>query len=367
MADDKTTTTNATTDIANTPDRPKMKTRRVNVGGKSFSSRNPTSIGAIGLVVILALLWAAFNAESLPLIGGGTTYTAYFKDDAALREGDEVRIAGVKVGKVDAISLVDSPSGDKVKVEFKVKNAFIGDQSTIDIKIKTLLGAKYLSINSQGGDAQDSGTAIDVDRTTSPYDIYPAFTKLTDTIDAIDTDSLAKSLSTLSSAFSDTPKSVRSALDGLTRLSTTISSRDAELRELLARANQVTGVIASRDDQLAKLFKDGGLLLDELNARRDAIHSLLVNTTTLSVQLQGLVSDNQKTIGPLLDQLHRILTLLQSNQDNLDRGLALLAPFYRVFNNTIGNGRWFDNYICNLSVPGVLGILNLQNDTGKCS
>ena len=44
-----------------------------------------------------------------------------------------------------------------------------------------------------------------------------------------------------------------------------------------------------------------------------------------------------------------MLNILEKNQDNLDRGLALLAPFYRVFANTLGNGRWFDTYIQNLS------------------
>ena len=345
-------------------EKPKMQTRRVSVGGKPFSSRNPTTIGAIGLVLILALLWAAFNAESLPLIGGGTTYTAYFKEDANLREGDEVRIAGVKAGKVDTIALTDD---DRVKVTFKIKNGFVGDQSTIAIKIKTLLGAKYLSIDSVGTEAQDASKPINTDRTVTPFDIYPAFTELTNKVDSIDTSNLAKALNTLSTTFSDTPKSVQSVLAGITRLSNTISSRDAELRTLLAHANQVTGVLADRDSELQKLFNDGGLLLDELNARRDAIHSLLVNTTTLSLQLEGLVSDNEKTIGPLLDQLDKVLQLLESNQQSLDQGLALLAPFYRVFNNSIGNGRWFDNYICNLSLPGILGLMNLQNDQGKCS
>ena len=147
------------------------------------------------------------------------------------------------------------------------------------------------------------------------------------------------------------------------------ATRD-QLRTLLARANQVTTVLADRDTELQKLFKDGGLLLDELNARRDAIHNLLINTTALSLQLQGLVKDNTKTIGPLLDQLSSILTLLNKNEATLDRGLALLGPFYRVFNNTIGNGRWFDNYICNFSVAGVLSLgatSESPSGTGACS
>jgi phospholipid/cholesterol/gamma-HCH transport system substrate-binding protein len=332
-----------------------VKTRRTPRVGKSFSSRNPTPIGAIGLVFLLVLLYAAFNASKLPLIGGGTEYSAYFTESANLKTGDDVRIAGIKAGTVQDVT-IDTDT-NLVKATFTIKNGFVGNESTVDIKLKTLLGAKYLSINSLGPKAQDSGKSIPVSRTTTPLDIYPAFTKLSTTIDDINTADLSQAFQTLAEDFSGTPKSVRPVVTGLSRLSTTIASRDAALRTLLSRANQVTGTLADRDQDLTQLLSDGNLLLRELNDRRDAIHSLLVNTSTLSAQLRGLVADNQKTIGPLLDSLDKILTLLQDNEDSLDRGLSLLGPFYRVFNNVVGNGRWFDNYIQNLSACGVIGLL----------
>jgi phospholipid/cholesterol/gamma-HCH transport system substrate-binding protein len=339
-----------------------VKTRRTNVGGKPFSARNPVTIGAIGLVLIAVLLWAAFNASKLPIIGGGTTYTAMFSEDAGLGPNDEVRIAGVKVGVVTSTAL----DGDQVQVKFRVKNAFVGDQSTVSIKLKTLLGSKYISIDSIGTKKQDPHQRIPQARTASPFDIYPAFTELTQTVDAIDTNQLAKAFGVLSEDFAGTPTSVKPVLDGLSRLSNTISSRDTELRTLLAKAKAVTGVLAGRDQQVQQLLSDGSLLLDELNARRDAIHSLLVNTTAMSVQLEGLVTDNQNTIGPMLTNLEGVLNLLQTNQDNLDRGLQLLAPFYRLFTNALGNGRWFDNYICNLTPLGVFSVINLPTQTGGC-
>jgi phospholipid/cholesterol/gamma-HCH transport system substrate-binding protein len=327
-----------------------LTTRKVKHPGKSFSSRNPTPIGAIGLVVLLAMLWAAFNASSLPLIGGGTTYHAIFSESANLKKGDDVRIAGVKVGTVDSVAL----QNNSVKVDFTVKNAFVGDQSTADIKIKTVLGAKMLVINSIGTKSMKGGTTIPEKDTTTPYDVYPAFTALTHTIQQIDTTKVAQAFETLASAFSGTPSSVHGLVTGLSRLSNTIASRDEALGTLLQNAQTVTETLANRDQDLQTLLDQGALLLDELTARRDAIHSLLVNTQVLSTQLRGLVSDNQKTIGPLLDQLDRIFALLVANQQNLDRGLALAGPFLRVFNNVVGNGRWFDNYIQNLNISGIL-------------
>ncbi|MGI8678053.1 MAG: MCE family protein [Jatrophihabitans sp.] len=336
-----------------------VQTRKTSRMGKPFSARNPAPIGAVGLVFILALLFAAFNAKQLPLIGGGTAFTAQFTDSANLKEGDDVRVAGVKVGEVDTVTV----HNNTVKVAFTVKNGFIGDRSTVAISLRTLLGAKYVAVDSVGSKSQDPGKMIRHTfpdgsvRTTSPFDVYPAFTKLTGTVDQINTPQLQKALGVLSDDFAGTPSSVGPVVRGLSRLSTTIASRDTELRSLLSRANQVTGVLSARDADLQKLLSDGNLLLNELNARRDAIHSLLINTQVLSTQLSGLVNDNQKTLTPLLNNLDQLLTLLKNNEDSLDRGLALLGPFYRVFNNVVGNGEWFDNYIQNLSGAGVVQIL----------
>ena len=75
-----------------------------------FRERNPVMIGAISLAVVAGLILAAFNAQNLPVIGGGDTYTAAFTEAGGLKTNDEVRVAGVRVGKVEKVDLVD---GDK--------------------------------------------------------------------------------------------------------------------------------------------------------------------------------------------------------------------------------------------------------------
>ena len=67
-----------------------------------------------------------------------------------------------------------------------------------------------------------------------------------------------------------------------------------------------------------------------------------------------------------MNNLGQTLKILNDNQDSLDRGLQLLAPFYRVFANALGNGRWFDNYICNLGVGGIAAILTVGNADAGC-
>jgi len=310
----------------------------------SRPSRHPVLAGVLGLVLAAALALLAFNADNLPIIGGGTTYTADFTEAAGLRTGNEVRVAGVKVGTVARVAL----HGGVVRVDFRVKDTWVGDTSTVAIRIKTLLGDKVLALDPLGGAPQNPRTTIPVSRTTSPFDVTEAFGQLSDTVSQIDTDALARSFDTMAQTFRNTPDSVKGALRGLSDLSRTISTRDTQLAQLLTATKQITGRLADDNAQFQALLADGNLLLAEVQRRRDAIGALLTGTQQLAVQISGLVADNTATLGPTLAALDRVTDVLQRNQDNLTRALALAGPYYRMVGNTIGNGRWFDTYLCGL-------------------
>ena len=178
---------------------------------KPLSERNPIAVAIVGLLLLAVIAFGVFDSANLPIIGGGTGYTAYFAEDAGLQAGNEVRVAGVIVGRVTGISL----AGNKVAVGFKVKGAWVGDDTKAAIKIKTLLGDKYLALDPLGTQPQNPATPIPLARTTSPYDVTQAFNGLGQEVSKIDTVQLGQSLQTLSEAFSGTPPYTRSALRGL--------------------------------------------------------------------------------------------------------------------------------------------------------
>jgi phospholipid/cholesterol/gamma-HCH transport system substrate-binding protein len=312
---------------------------------KPFRDRDPALIGGISLGVILLLVLLAFNAQKLPVIGGGTVYRAQFTEAAGLKPDDPVRVAGVKVGQVEGLQLEDGA----VTVEFRVKDAFVGDRSEAAIKIETVLGAKYLALVPRGEKALDPDDRIPKARTASPYDVVEAFAGLSTTVDKIDTGQLATSFETLS----ETPEEVRTSLDGLSRLSQTIASRDQQLQQLLSATRDVTQVLADRNGEFTQLIVDSNTLLTEVQERRQLIDSILTNTQTLSAQLTGLVQDNTEALTPALTQLSTVTDILSRNRQQLGATVQNLAPFVRVFTNTLGNGRWFDSFVDNL-VPGIV-------------
>ncbi|MGY1721719.1 MCE family protein [Blastococcus sp. SYSU DS0533] len=317
---------------------------------RPFRSRNPVPVGAVSLAVIAVLVLLAFNAQSLPLIGGGTVYRAQFSEAAGLQPDDPVRVAGVKVGSVESLSLEDGA----VTVEFRVRDAFVGDRSEAAIKIETVLGAKYLALVPRGSAPLDPDERIPLTRTASPYDVVEAFADLSTTVQDLDTAQLAGSFEVLAETFAETPDEVRSSLQGLARLSDTIASRDAQLRELLSATRTVTDVLADRNGEFTRLIVDSNTLLTEVQERRQLIDAVLTSTQELSAQLSGLVADNREALTPALAQLSRVTDILARNREHIDRTVDRLAPFVRVFTNTLGNGRWFDSFVDNL-LPGVVG------------
>jgi phospholipid/cholesterol/gamma-HCH transport system substrate-binding protein len=310
-----------------------------------FRERNPVVVGAISLAVILAMIIIAFRADDLPIIGGGDTYYANFSEAGGLKANDEVRIAGVRVGKVDKVEL----DGDQVRVAFKVDNAAdFGPESRASIRVKTLLGAMFLALEPAGGGQMEEGSEIPVERTSSPYDVVEAFSGLAETSASIDTDQLAASLRTMSDLSRNTPEEFRSALAGVSALSRNLAARDQQINTLLVNLQKVSGVLADRDQDIVGLMKDADVLFRALTARRDAIHRLLVSTTTMSQELTALVRGTRADLKPALTHLDTVVATLIKNQENIDESLRLMAPFYRVFANTLGNGPWFDTWIVNM-------------------
>lgn len=319
---------------------------------KPFRERNPVVVGATSIAVLVLLIVAAMRAQDLPLIGGGDSYYAEFSEAGGLKVNDEVRVAGVRVGKVNSIELDEGV----VRVAFKIKtDADLGEDTKAAIKVKTLLGSMFLSIEPDGDGELKEGGTIPVDRTSSPFDVVEAFSGLAETSADIDTDQLAASLTTLADLTRNTPEEFRAALEGVSALSQVIASRDEQINSLLQSLKRVSTVLDARDQDIIGLMEDADILFRALLERRQAIHNLLVSTITMSQELTALVRESRADLKPALRHLESVLEVIHKNEDNIDRSLQLMAPFYRVFANVFGNGPWWDTYIANfppVSGPG---------------
>ncbi|MDP2774648.1 MAG: MlaD family protein [Nocardioides sp.] len=312
---------------------------------RRYSDAQILRLGAMALVVMLVIMAAAFNLSKFPGFGG-TSYVAEFSDASGIHRGNMVQVSGMRVGRVQEVTLEDGV----VVVKFEVDNGVeFGDQSEASVEVLNLLGEKYLELVPAGDGQLDEDTRIPVERTESAYDIVGVFGDLTTTTEQIDKDQLVEALGVVSDTVVAAAPEIEASFNGISRLSRTVASRDEQIQALLASSKSVSTLLAERSTDIVKLMKSGDLVFQEVQRRKQAIHRLLVNARSLAVELRGVATDNQKQIGPALRELDQLLTLLNSKEKELKATLNALGPYVSILGNIIGTGPWFDAYAVNLA------------------
>jgi phospholipid/cholesterol/gamma-HCH transport system substrate-binding protein len=313
---------------------------------KSFADRSPLIIGAIGILAVSAVVVAALQYQKLPLFNQGQVHSAYFDDAGGLNNGAVVEVSGYPVGSVMSIDLEQ----DGVLVTFKIgEDVRLGSRTEAAIKTKSLLGAKIVDVIPRGDG--ELASAIPLDRTVSPYQLPDALGDLATTIGDLNTNQLSDSLATLAQTFSDTPRDLKDAVEGVSRLAQTLDSRDTQLRSLLKNAAAATGVLANRTDQIVGLVRDTNALLSQLRTQSTALDQIWANISAVSRQLQAFIDENREQLRPALDKLNGVLDIVDNRKERLQQAIKLINTYVMSLGESISSGPFFKAYVANL-FPG---------------
>jgi len=312
---------------------------------RRYTDAQVLRLGAITLVIMLVIMAATFNLSKFPGFRG-TSYTAEFSDASGIHRGNMVHVGGIRVGRVQDVSLEDSTVIVKFEVDSGVE---FGEDTEASIEVLNLLGEKYLEITPAGEGQLAEDTAIPLERTESAYDIVGVFGDLTTTTEEIERDQLVQALDVVSTTMDQAAPEIESSFDGIARLSETVASRDAQIQALFANSKDVTKLLSDRSEDLVSLMENGDLVFQEVTKRKEAVHRLLVNARILAKQLRGVAEDNQAQLGPALAEVDELLSLLISKEKELKATLAALGPYVSILGNIIGTGPWFDAYAANLA------------------
>jgi phospholipid/cholesterol/gamma-HCH transport system substrate-binding protein len=315
---------------------------------KPFSSRNRVVVGIVGTTALVGVLAAVVLLPKVSVFSSKQSYSADFAEAAGLSGGDDVRVAGIPQGTVTGVHLDNAV----IRVDFTLpKSVHLGEDTSASIEVATLLGTKYVEITPAGSGTLDSSTAIPVSRTQVPFDLADVTNGLSATVGGLDIPTLRKALATVSTTFAHTPTVTRQLLHGLAGISKVVVSRQSQLQQLVRSTRSVTTTLVSQQSSLDALFLDADQVLATLHARRAIIHELLVDSTRLGQQLTRLVTRNAATLGPLLNRLHVVTTLLRKDDHVLGHAVDLLAPASRGLANATGDGPYIDINLPYLFIP----------------
>jgi len=327
---------------------------------KSFRDRNPYAVGIVSVLVLGGFVSLAFMVGILHLFEKTYTLRGEFSDAGGLAEGDSVRVAGIKAGRVTKIA-ADRQRG-LVVVEFKVnKGVNLGPQTRAEIALETLLGRKFVRLTGTVvrpylADSGARARTIPHERTKTPFDLFDVVKVGTRSVEATDTEKLNKFISDLATITAGKQQQVHDLLDGLAKVSLAVTERDTQLRQLLDRIDTLSNTLAEKDQTIVSLIDQSQGVLSLVQQRRDDIASALRNSDRLFSGLGGILTTNKSSIDTILQTLHPTLDVLDKRQADLDRALSWLGSGALGLSKAASHGPWADIYVRAVG-PDVIGVL----------
>src|SRR5581483_3461812 len=297
---------------------------------KAFRERNPYVIGIITVLLLGAFVGVAFAVGILHLLEKTYTVKAEFSDAAGITSGSDVRVAGIKAGRITGIK-ADRERG-KVIISMVVNHGVhLGPDTHAEVALETLLGTRYMRLSGPVvkpylEDEPDSARVIPNDRTKTPFDIFELTKVGTRAVEATDTAKLNQFIKDLADITDGKHDQVAQLLDGVNKVSTAVNDRQDQLRQLLDRFDQLSGLLQQKDQTLVSLIDQSQGILNLVEARRNDIAAGLNSTDQLTGSLSTLLSANKGLLNSILATLHPTLDVISKNQQHVDAALSWIGP-----------------------------------------
>jgi phospholipid/cholesterol/gamma-HCH transport system substrate-binding protein len=310
---------------------------------RTLQGNNRVRVGVLGLLILVMVVIVGQSFASIPMLFAKPMYYAHFSDSAGSQPGDKVRISGYDVGQIKSLKI----DGDRVKVGFTLGSHRIGTDSRLSIRTDTILGKRVMEIDPRGNKALPVNGLLPIEQSTTPYQLYDAFSELTTNTSQWDLSAVKQSLNVLSSTLDASKPELKAALDGVTRFSDTIGKRDQAFKDLLVQANKTASVLGNRSEQINRLLVNAQVLLGAVNQRSAELDVLLANVSAVSQQFAGFINDNPN-LNSVLTQLQTISDVLAKHKDDLAYSITTASKFMGSLTEAIGSGPYFKTLLVNI-------------------
>ncbi|MEV4016409.1 MlaD family protein [Nonomuraea angiospora] len=338
---------------------------------KSFRDRNRIVVGLVSLATLAAILAGTFLVGNLGLLEGGYSMSGVFVDSGGLRTGNDVRVAGVRVGKVTEVR-ADYAQGNVV-VTWKVDDGVrLGRGTRADIALSNLLGGRYVKLTGPVtapylDQLPEGQRRIPVTRTGVPTLINDAIKDATRLVQRLDTDAVDDLLTELDKVDLGKRGRITRLLRNIGDLSDTISKSEPQLQRLIDNGTRIMNVLEKKDRQLARLIDAIGVMLAELRRRREELRTLLGDGSDLVRSTTKLINEHEKTLVQVLDDNAAITTRLSGSNKQFNSLLAWAGPTFSGLSTMGGQGPWLEAIATGLGPinPEVLAAISKDRKSAK--
>jgi len=309
----------------------------------------------IFLLVTLAVSWLLWSTL-INAIGGNTrAYVAEFADISGLHEGDNVRIAGVRVGRVDGMRLV----GTHAEVSISV----LADQPVFTntralIRYQNLVGQRYLALVPGPGPARPlpTGGRIPMDHTEPSFDLSALFDGFAPLFSVLQPAQVNQLATNIVQVLQGSGPEIDPLLEETARLTNMIADRDKIIGAVLTNLNRVLDQVGGKGPQTDALLAQARRLVDGLNQRTEPIFGSLERIREFTGHAQELLADIRPDLRTDVRNGLDAARVYVGQKGPLRDTLRGFPPFLAGLARITQYGSWANLYACGLQIQAAPGV-----------
>ncbi len=302
-------------------------------------------------VVVTALLTAGlFFIFGQYRTGATTGYSALFADASRLKPGQSVRVAGIRVGTVNSVSL---RADKKVVVKFDAdRNIVLTDGTRAAVRYLNLVGDRYLELVDGPGSTKPlpAGGQIPVDRTAPALDLDLLLGGLKPVIQGLNPRDVNALTATLIQVFQGQGPTLESLFAKTTSFSNALADNNQTVQQLIDNLNTVVGTLDNEGNKFSGAIDRLERLVSELSDNRDPIGAAIDSLDKGTASLADLLTQARPPLAGTIDQLNRLAPLLDQHKDKIDTAIQKAPGNYRKLLRLGSYGSFLNTYICELSI-----------------
>ncbi|MCM0620803.1 MCE family protein [Nocardioides bruguierae] len=344
---------------------------------KLLDGRTAADLVKLGIFVLVTTLATGLLVITVGNLSFAETrpVRATFTDATGVVAGDDVRVAGVKVGSVTDIEVVD---GRMAMVSFDLQTQVpVTDVTHATIRYRNLVGQRYISLDQRpSSDPVDLGEVdgdpvIAVAQTRPALDLTVLFNGFKPLFQALSPADVNQLSYEIVQVFQGEGGTLESLLGHTASVTQTLADRDEVITDLIENLDQALDHLADRDDQLSDLIITFKQLVRGLKNDREPILDSLTQISLLSEETAGLVTDVRAPLVTDIKQLRRLTRNIDDGSEELDRALQVLPVKLNTIGGTATYGSWFNFYLCHfeadVTIPGGETVpLKYETGSARC-
>jgi phospholipid/cholesterol/gamma-HCH transport system substrate-binding protein len=287
-------------------------------------------------------------------VGGADRYNAHFTDVTGLIEGDSIRVAGVRIGQVTDISVVNRR---QARVEFTVQTGRrLPVSTTARIKYLNLVGQRFIELDrgtGPPGQVIPRGGTIPLRQTTPALNLTQLFNGFKPLFQALSPTDVNQLAGEIIQVLQGEGPTMDSLLRSVASLTSTLASRDQVIGQVIDNLNDVLETINTRSDQLGDLIVTLRKLTTGLASDRAPLGEAVSAMSELTNSTAELLHVGRAPLKNSITHLGRLSDNLADESPTLDRFLRTLPGKSADIARLGSYGSWLNLFMCQARVTGV--------------